>query len=95
MAAVEDRGATQEGLPFAWQVLNSIQFTVDCTLHCRKGFYLAAEGNMLGLGTLDNRALLLRVEDGLEVQSGVYLGLHTSIMQGKVYIKSVVQCVWP
>ena len=32
---------------------------------------------MLGLGTLDNRALLLRVEDGLEVQSLVYLVLHT------------------
>ena len=35
---------------------------------------------MLGLGTLDNRALLLRVEDGLEVQSLLHLGLHTLIM---------------
>ena len=27
-----------------------------------KGFYLAAEGDSLGLGTIDNRALMLQVE---------------------------------
>lgn len=26
-----------------------------------KGFYLAAEGDSLGLGTIDNRALMLQV----------------------------------